>query len=113
MLLRGDHTPDPLLGQPPQVGPVQEATVKEHPPQAGVVGQIGPRLGDEVPSKQGLMVLDLHDLGGQRELRPGLDQHEQFPAVDRHLDLTHLAPLVRDLALARHLPAALIAGRRL
>src|SRR5262249_10022779 len=59
------------------------------------------------------MVLDLYDPGGQWHFRPGLDQHEQFPAVDGHLDLTHLAPLVHDLARARHLPAALIARCRL
>ena len=58
------------------------------------------------------MLVDGHHLPGQGDLGAAVDQDAQLPAIDGHLDLVHLAALVRHLPLASDVATALILGRR-
>ena len=48
--------------------------------------QVCPRLRDQCPQGEDLMLLDWHHLHDQRNLGDGIDEEEYLPAVDRALD---------------------------
>jgi hypothetical protein len=102
------HKEDPLLLGPPQIYSIPKALIKDHLVQAGVAGQVRAGLHYQDSQVERLMLLDWYDLSSQRNLGPGVDQDNQLPAVDRHLDIVHLVALVGDLPLAGNLATVLI-----
>lgn len=81
--------------------------------QVGVTRQIRPRLRDQVPRREHIMLVDRDHHRGQGHLGPCLDHNDQLKAIHRDLDLLHLAMLVGHLPLASDLASALILCRRL
>jgi hypothetical protein len=79
----------------------------------GIACQIHPRLSDQGPGPERLMLLNLPNLDRQGNLGRGIDQQQHFPPVDRHLDLVHPPLLVLNAHLPGDLPTPAIAGRGL
>src|SRR5215207_590958 len=90
----------------------QEALIKDDLGQARGARQIHPRLRDQRPGPERLVLLDLSYFDRQRNLGHGIDQEEHFPAVDRDLDCLHFPPFILEAHLAGDLATPRVALRR-
>jgi hypothetical protein len=65
------HKGDRVLVQPPERGAIQTALISDDLLQAGHAGQIHPRLGDQGPGPEGLMLVNLLHFDRQGNLGAG------------------------------------------
>ena len=102
------HTGDPVLIRPSQRGAIQTALITDDLLQAGHAGQIYPRLGDQGPGPEGLMLVNLPAApspNGPQELEEIIHHGAFVQAVDP-IDLLLAIPVPGHARIipARHVP---------